>query len=270
MRHLSETINNVQIFINEELGIPPLIPTYSLILCILYFILDFICANFVDFSRNEKLKENHQPVVNKLVASFHAAVLFALTIGYWFFMGNIFAPPPNTTNNMQMFCIDIMLGYLIYDTLFDTIWELKNQNNQQMMAHHLLGAFSLGAIRYLDSAPGAHYNMIVFLAEASTPALHSSWIMKELKFTKTWAYQLVGWTLVGLFFIFRIILAPFLVFKVWNEKEAWRDQPPYFFEINFAIVVFFMFINFFWFKKLIAMAIKTGTKAGEAKTKKTL
>ena len=96
--------------------------------------------------------------------------------------------------------------------------------------------------------------MIVMLAEISTPFLHNSWIMYQLNNTNILSYKLTGYILIILFFIFRILLSPYLIYKLIKEKDVWSNEPQYLFEMNLIISCTFMYLNYNWFIKLIKMA----------------
>jgi len=194
--------------------------------------------------------------VNRIISSTHAVILFSLSLYFWVSNPSaIINPPPETTPPLVKASIDLMLGYLIYDTLADTIWNVT----YDVTLHHFLGFLSLGYIRYINCAQGAHYQMIVFLAEASTPALHSSWVMDKLKLTSTPEFQIIGWTLVFLFFTFRIVLGPLLAIKMYVERSVWDGLEDFLFPANFLIVLIFTGINYMWFYKLIRLAMKKST-----------
>ena len=201
--------------------------------------------------RQEQLKDCN----NRIVSTCHAVILFFLTSNYWLTKSNIFEPPPSELTDYPCFCIDIMLGYLVYDLLNEVITAPKLDIG--IVAHHITGMLSLGSIRALGRPDGAHYNMIIFIAEASTPFLHISYYMHCAKLEKNVYFTLCCILLVALFFLCRVILGPFLFYKMYTERSVWGDSEfdLLLFWSNFVIVGFFVVLNFYWFRKLLKVAM---------------
>lgn len=231
----------------------PIIITYVSLLYNLYTVCVYYIKN-IDLS-NTKLN-SHFPIINRVIASTHSCLLAIICIYYWITYDDVFSQPNDKIHMIQYICLDIMNGYLIYDLMMDTLWNLLKFDliSIQMFIHHILGLISIYLIRYYDSVPGAHYMMIVMLAEISTPFLHNSWIMYQLNNTNILSYKLTGYILIILFFIFRILLSPYLIYKLIKEKDVWSNEPQYLFEMNLIISCTFMYLNYNWFIKLIKMA----------------
>ena len=207
--------------------------------------------------------KSHTHLINRIVASNHAIIQSFICIIYWNYYDNIFTLPNNDSYKIQYLAFDIMNGYLIFDLLIDTIWNIFNNDNisMQMFVHHITGLISMYNIRLYDSVPGFHYIMIVFLAEISTPFLHMSWILYHFNMTNVWYYKPIGYTLILTFFVFRILLSPYLLYKLINERHVWNNSISYMFEVNLLISVLFIILNYLWFTKLIKMAFtKTKTE----------
>lgn len=206
--------------------------------------------------RQSKLK-SYIPLINRAIATTHASIQSIICIIYWYYYDSIFDYPHNQIYQIQYIAFDIMNGYLIYDLFMDTIWNIFNNDptSIQMFAHHITGLVSMYCIRSYESVPGFHYIMIVMLAEISTPFLHTSWILYNFNMTKVWYYNLIGYTLILTFFIFRILLSPYLLYKLIIERHIWKNTTPYIFEINLLITFVFILLNYSWFTKLINMAL---------------
>ncbi len=115
---------------------------------------------------------------------------------------------------------------------------------------------SMYYIRCYEFVPGFHYIMIIMLAEISTPFLHITWILYNFNMTHVWYYKPFGYTLIVTFFIFRILLSPYLLYKLIIERHIWKNSAPYIFEINLLITLVFILLNYLWFEKLIKMTLK--------------
>ena len=211
--------------------------------------------NYIDLSSSEILKGNNKELVNRIVSSSHAILLSILSLLFWKDNNIFYYSLDNEINSIVYILIDIMIAYLVYDTIIDTIWSLPNISGTQMLIHHLLGLYSLIIIRYYNSIHAMYYLMMVFLAEISTPFLHASWIMYQLKLTKSLIYKLTGWSLLTTFFIFRIVLPPVIIVKLLKEKFIWSDDEKIIFKVLFTITVLFTILNYIWFNRLISMVL---------------
>lgn len=85
-----------------------------------------------------------------------AGTLFALTVYYWIFT--------NKSEILENYCVDLMLGYLVYDSTHETFFT--QQIGKTTIIHHILGSISLASARYYACREAIKFHMIIFLAEA--------------------------------------------------------------------------------------------------------
>lgn len=81
-------------------------------------------------------KGNKMSFYNRGVSTIHAIVMFVLSLYYWLFLN-----PKMVIHDMDTYqstCLLLMMGYLIYDTVF----ELSASRQPMTIAHHVLGAAS--------------------------------------------------------------------------------------------------------------------------------
>ena len=174
---------------------------YGSVLFLLNWLFSLLVNKYMDLSFLKN--KDSRPLVNRIVSSLHALLLFYAAGFYWVVkvgMLTLFKlPRTGSIDEWSGSCIDIMVGYIYYDIVADIIPEiiLKGTGEYLMIAHHVVGLASLLLIRIYDFAPGAHYYLVVFLAEASTPALHTAWTMEKLKQTSDPSFKVVL-TYVGL------------------------------------------------------------------------
>lgn len=104
--------------------------------------------------------------------------------------------------------------------------------------------------------------MFVYIAEGSTPALHTAWAMQKLDMTDSVYFMPLGILLITTFFMFRIVMSPIMLTHMWVYKESWgsstSEEVLYWF--NLVIVAFFACINYFWFYKLCVILAKVTKK----------
>jgi TLC domain len=188
---------------------------------------------------------------NRIAASSHASTQFFVSLYYW-----LPAVQSNEEDFIVRSSIDIMIAYLIYDTLHEALFTEKS--NVETMVHHVLGGLSLVSAWYYDCFEVFRLHMLVFLAECTTPFLHLSWLLIKTSMEGSMLFKLTSYTLVGLFFFFRFIMSPILLYKTisltWN---AYENQNPYFgmYAFNIFVVGSFTLLQFVWFHRLVMMAI---------------
>lgn len=206
-------------------------------------------------------------VNNRGVAALHALTMFSMTVWYWWTMN------PNMIMSSHMssyqgLCIDVMNGYMIYDTLN----EVSNNMEMDVIIHHVMGLLTHFIARYLDSGMSAYFFNLVYLAEASTPIVHASWFMYHLKKTDTLLFKLSVAALVLVFFVCRVCLCPFMDFQLYTSfynsglpdgQTLWAGEEAIFY-MNVVIMILFTALNYYWFYKLVGTALKA-MKKGKVK-----
>jgi len=164
-----------------------------------------------------------------------------------------------------------MMGYLWYDALL----ELFNGDAKlDTLGHHVLGICSHLSSRLSDNHAAGYYSMLVYLAEISTPFLHSTWLMHQLKFTDSSIFKVFVVLLLGTF-VCRCCVGPYMVMHMISFQPEWargENKPDpqefdYLFWGNVVVVSLFAFLNFSWFYILIKIALKKPRKESTDKKK---
>lgn len=99
--------------------------------------------------------------------------------------------------------------------------------------------------------------MIVFLAEASTPFLHLSWALHKMNYSSSVYFLICAATLLLLFFVFRVLLSAGMLFHLTVHRAEWGSGlvNQSIFAVNYVVVALFALLNYYWFYKLLVMAI---------------
>ena len=139
--------------------------------------------------------------MNRICSTFHATVQFAFTVYYWLMLNNAidFNRDNKIVKDYEIGCHDYMMGYLYYDIVI----ELLGHCNSLNLSHHIIGFASHMSVRMTDSHAGRFYSMLVFIAEGSTPWLHTSWIMHQVENKNMSLYYLCVFNTIVCFFVFR-------------------------------------------------------------------
>ena len=191
--------------------------------------------------------------------------MFSSTTCYWFYLNPSFDILVKTDGKLENQTLHIMMGYIIYDT----IYELTSSSKQiDILIHHIIGFLSHLSTIYTQNNSALYYSMFIFLAEASTPFLNISWILYQLKYNNNLLFHICSILLLITFFIFRVILGPYAVYHLFINKYTWgiydNSINYYMWSCNTFIIILFALLNIFWFYKLIKMATG-GTKKGGSK-----
>lgn len=236
--------------------LPAQLQQYSLmieygVLCLLVY-LSFRTLSSTMIPGYDKLKPHLKlDWWNRGTAMMHAALMFYIAARYWLFV-NPTMTITTTIGEYEKAALDMMTGYMIYDTIIELFFVSRLDG--LVIFHHVLGLLSHGYSFYLNSGMSAFYLMMVYLAESSTPFLHLGWLLHHLKQDKTIVFKACSGLILVLFFFFRIVLGPYLLFHMVAYRELWVNQF-YLLVTQEVIVVGFVLLNYYWFYKLCRMAV---------------
>ena len=89
--------------------------------------------------------------------------------------------------------------------------------------------------------------MLVYLAEGSTPILHTGWMMNAVGLADTKAFKLLTLALLVVFFLVRICVSPLLAYAYLSPANRHLyDGRDGVFAFQLGIVFAFAGLNFFW------------------------
>jgi hypothetical protein len=98
-------------------------------------------------------KQQQQTWFNRTVSTIHAAIMFHRAFHYWRFENPNFIIPYGVSS-YEALTIDIMMGYLVYDTFY----ELRiSPLDKMILAHHIVGGISHFLTRYLNNGSSGFY-----------------------------------------------------------------------------------------------------------------
>jgi TLC domain len=206
---------------------------------------------------------DRQDWYNRFVSIIHAFIMFVRAMCYWTLKNPSMSIVGLQNDQFGVITLDIMMGYLWYDLIIELA---KNKKQFSTILHHLLGYVSLYAVRASASRLGVFYFMMVFVAEGSTPVLHTLWFMSKLKLKDTATFKMMGILLMLLFMALRVLFGPFTVWHLASNHDAWRAKKAgeldaeWLFPLLICVSVVFVSINMYWFFLLVSMAVKPATK----------
>jgi hypothetical protein len=139
-----------------------------------------------------------------------------------------------------------------------SILGMLRANASATSFHHILGIVVHFTCRHFDHGLFALYTSGVYLAEGSTPFLHASWIMKSVGLGETVFFAANGTLIVLNFFIFRIMIPPFLLFHFVANSDSWLHYPAIHIMKPMAgiTLLIFVMLNMMWFYTLIDLYVK--------------
>jgi len=228
--------------------------TYCTCCFIFHYVTSFVSPRVIN-GFYKLTKEDRYGWYNRCVSIVHASFVFCLTIYYW----TIYQYPhfhvtdvSPEAKNLQSLTLDIMMGYLWYDIIV----ELVQTQEMDTLGHHILGLISHLSCRLSNNQAGAFYSMMVYIAEGSTPFLHTSWLLHKLQLKNTKRFKFCVLSLLVTFFICRVVAGPFMLFHMTYNSPSWGPNTDILFAMNYLIVFLFVVLNFYWFYKLITLATK--------------
>lgn len=201
-------------------------------------------------------KTEEHGVANRIVSSIHASTLGLIALRQMLLdfdpkQGLLLIPiHPPPMRAVESLSAQLMLGYLLYDTVLVGAVMKSASFPFAMLGHHILGALSWGSL--LATGEGGNYILWVHLAELSTPFLNLGWALHSLG-QKGLPAVLAGLVTVSLFLVFRIINVPLCLYSLWTYRHLFVKS---FFPMQFGICLFFWLLNVFWIRQLIAVALK--------------
>lgn len=216
---------------------------------------------------------DRQDWYNRFVSIIHASIMFVRAICYWGLKNPKMSLEGLQIDQFGVITLDIMMGYLWYDMVIELA---KNKKQYATILHHLLGYMSLFAVRASGSRLGVFYFMMVFVAEGSTPVLHSLWFMSKLKLKDSGIFKAMGLLLMLLFFTLRVAFGPYTIWHLvsnrdaWTVKKAMEPDAGWLFPLLVGVSVVFVSINMYWFALLVRMALKKEQVPTEEKKAKEL
>jgi len=201
---------------------------------------------------------------NRIVGTIHATWMTILTFAYFIPDHGLFPFEVYTAKDMALTrlanrVVYLMLGYLVYDSLVEIV--LLNAQTKLTLLHHTLGVVTWAPVLLFDQA--CPWVMWTHLAEFSTPFINLGWFMHN-NGAADWMVAVTALSTVLVFFIFRVVSPPLCAYSMWNYKTL--VQPFGLWAYLFAIQLFFVGLNCYWFSKLVGMILN---KIMGAKKKKT-
>lgn len=263
-------------------------------LCFLIYALSPSLSSFLFPSLSTTLNSQQLSVYGNRFTSFlHSIIMSLLFLAYWLSPATLSSnnsssssspslfSTKTTIGSYEYFCMNIMIGYLYYDTLYEVISsffpfnsksEIKENKKKkfdsatlQILLHHLLGIISHWLIQYYHSGTASIFLMGIYGAEMSTPFLNISWLLLELKLKNSLLFFLNGIILL-ITFLWRNILGGFILYQFYALYDEWNqstslsdgtinplyDQIVYF--MLLIITIFFAALNIIWTLKLLKKA----------------
>lgn len=189
---------------------------------------------------------------NRAASIVHACVMFTATSYYWSILNPSMTREAEVSAH-QTFLLDIMMGYMYYDAAV----VLATTRDLEVLLHHVVGWISHISVRLTNSGPIAFYITMIYMAEGSTPLLHSLWMAHSLGKTSSKMFKALSVLLVLLFLVLRLVNGPYALYHMLVSKPdipEWDDHPLLYWS-NWAILGIFVLLNYFWFYVLVKVAV---------------
>ncbi len=192
----------------------------------------------------------NSPAWNSRLTSTYPVCWISITALLFLYLGSPSDFNSNPSLVMWHFSLGMSCGYLIYDLL---IVLILLDSNKTTILHHLVVAFGIYWLRWKYPV----YVAIGSLSEISTPFLNFCWFLlhselasehkcqlsfvQRLPFTSPNLFQLSSILLLLTFFVFRVLVSPYLLYISFCEQE-YRGIPA---------CLILTFLNITWFIQLV-------------------
>lgn len=152
----------------------------------------------------------------------------------------------------------LMMSYLVVDAIFLLLYP-TDSNYLPTVIHHIVGSLSMLQFMRLQIM---HYNSVYYaITELSTITLNISWWLLTFHYNETslgkTAFKCFGYLTVFLFFTIRIIGSLFLMRMVYLQSDLLIGIGFTGIAGGFGANAIVTVLNFYWFYKLVAMAVET-------------
>ena len=185
--------------------------------------------------------------------------MFLLSLNYWFFIvpnsRKIDFSSTTPLKSYEIFTMDIMVGFLWYDLII----ELNQTRQFDTLAHHIIGLLTHYSTKITNNHASCYYTMMVYIAEGSTPWLNICWLCYNIKALENTIYRISSFNLIVMFFLCRVCMATYMFWHLnqYAKDWAWKTEPyiKQLYAFNYFVAVFFVVLNYYWFYKLVVMAM---------------
>ena len=139
----------------------------------------------------------------------------------------------------------IMVHYTLAYFMFDVVFLMKHHwpPKRSKLVFYLHAVSCAIAYEYIAQANKYHFYGAAFITwEFSTIFLYNAWLLSRLHKERTFLYKLNGLCLVSSFFVFRIVLGSFVIYKLAWPLMPWPLR---------VLAISMTYLNLFWFGKIL-------------------
>ena len=195
----------------------------------------------------------------RICSTTHAIIMFSTAIYYWSYIfpnyRKIDFSSMNKIGSYETTTFNLMIGFLWYDLVI----ELCQTRQIDTLAHHIIGLLSHYSTLNTNNHASCYYTMMVYIAEGSTPWLNLCWLGFNTNASNKLIYKISSINLMITFFLCRVCMATYIFWHInyYAKEWPWRTKP-YIYQLyifNYCVALFFAILNYYWFYKLVKMAI---------------
>ncbi|KAI3429382.1 hypothetical protein D9Q98_005477 [Chlorella vulgaris] len=188
---------------------------------------------------------------NKIACGLHAAVL-AYNQAWNLFDPVLNADPLHGVTDSHFLWGSVLLGYLVYDTLFSLAF-FKLSSGAVMLGHHLVGIAGCVIGVYFNKLALFGLAIEVFF-ESCNPLLHVIGCMRIAGRGQGRLYDSLSKLFLAQFFLFRVVISNAYFFKLLGIVLH-LEQQPWWAWAGAAVFASLNLLNAFWLAKLVLMAV---------------
>ena len=248
-----------------------------------------------------KTDKKNFSIIWRTCSTTHAVIMFSLSTYYWIYV----FPKYRTRDFASIHKIEtyeenafqLMIGFLWYDMIV----EISQTCQIDSVIHHILCLLSLYSTLITNNHATTYYNMMLYMAEGSTPWLNISWVCFNINavdniicklssmnlrsirvFVSIWIQKCglpISFSCINIFihekrlmitfFLFRICIPTYICWNLnyYSNEWPWETKPytHQLFVFNNFLAFFFAILNYYWFYKLVKIAFGGKTISNDNK-----
>jgi len=182
---------------------------------------------------------------SRFVSTVHSSIVFPLCF-YVILTDYEFAKDPvNGTNPVTLVAFSIAVGYFMSD--FVQIVRHNIPPLLPIMMHHVFAGWAfMGGVSSFGQ--GLWFGTLLLCTEAANPFTNTYWMLEKANWKQGVCYKFISYMFVITWFLFRIVLNPYLLWKVHHFWGEIMSATIYFRVVFFVNLTFLILLNniYFW------------------------
>jgi len=182
----------------------------------------------------------------RVASTVHGLIVFPICF-YTILVDNELSQNPvwGNSNPIRM-CLPIGAGYFASDSVIVMTYQIPPVI--PIMLHHVFAGYGFLLV-ISDFGHAIWFATLLLCTEATAPWNNFHWKLTKSKLEHSLAAKIIGFLFATTWFVFRILLNPYLYWKMWYHWQDLLQLPLYLRITLFVNVGFLSLLNNYWFIK---------------------